>query len=236
MTTNNLINGIYVELDSIIDTRLKLMYNINKDLAGDMVTSGDYYTRTTDSFRHISIETFKYLYSNRTADLLRDPIHTNVGGLVSEYCVEADSTGLSFGDSKAVDVYLNIYPYDLPLLEIETLRMGMSNSIKGLVNIEIINKSPAELTVEFMDENIGVAIMYNAIEWLEMKLSDSSILSRSLPDLIMMTPKLFMKRSPIDPKETDKMFRTLRETYAPLIDIHFMSVRLFCHEKKETEE
>ena len=79
-------NGIYLDLDSILDTRLSLLFTFDPNLAKDVITHG-YTSRDEDVFPGISKEVFASLYSKRTTNILFNATITKLIKLVNEFIV-----------------------------------------------------------------------------------------------------------------------------------------------------
>ena len=84
-TKNNYKLGIFVDIDSIMDTRLTVLHSIDEDIASKQIKSGAYFTRLKDEFDYITYDMFKYIYKNRNKQHLRLATPTPMLDLIKEY-------------------------------------------------------------------------------------------------------------------------------------------------------
>lgn len=236
MLFENIVNGVYVELDSIFDTRLSMMYDIDKNILRDMIETDKYHNRYMDQYGYISVKLFRLLYSFRNANVLNNPLGTRINDVIKDYCIESTISAKSVEDYNKVTVYLNIFPYNLTEEDIELLRMGISNSIKMPVNVEIIYKHYTEIKPSFIKENIGMMIMYDAITWIEYFTSNGELIKDSLPDTLLMTPMLIHRNMLIAKRDMNKFFEDIETSVAMLINLVYVPVELFCFRKEKIKD
>lgn len=227
MKPEEIINGLYVELDCLIDTRLSLLYDIDKDLIAGLIKDGTYHSRYRDTFGYIGSNLFNYLYKNRNSNILDNPSPTEINTFVADYCFEANQTAKGYGSNKEVTVYLNLYPYNLSEENKELLIMGLINSVGTKINVELINKPYTEITPSFVSKNIGLMVMYNGLSWIEYFTQNNMLQTISLPDVILATPMLIKNRLIIDEKELDRFFKDISKNIEPLIGLVFLPTNMF---------
>jgi len=224
---DKIINGVYVELDCLVDTRLSLLYDIDKDLIGKLIKNGYYHSRYRDTFSYIGSNLFNFLYKRRNEMILTNPSPTEINYFISNYCFEANQTSKIYDNDKEVTVYLNLYPYNLTEENVELLIMGLSNSIGVKVNVEILNKPYTDIDPLFIAKNIALMVMYDGLSWVEYFTQNGLLLKNSLPDVILATPKLIKNRLLIDEKDLDKFFDDISNSIKPIIDLTFLPVDMF---------
>ena len=78
---------IYVDLDSLFDTRLAILDKIDTRYA-TLVYEAGYCNRTEDAFPRLSKEAFKKLFDDRDNDVLSRALLTNVIGMVKDHIKE----------------------------------------------------------------------------------------------------------------------------------------------------
>jgi len=230
---NNIINGVYVELDCIVDTRLSIMYDVDKNIVEPYLKNGKYFKRIMDQFGYISVRLFRTIYKMRNNNTLDNPAPTEIPDLISDYCFEALQTSKSLNDGSPINVYLNIYPYTLTTENIEYLRMGFSNNLRTDVNVIIINKPPYEITPDYINENMGMVVMYDALWWIEYNMQNKRLLDRSLPDVTFLTPMLLHRKLIIKETEINKLFEDLENNLKMLVGIIFIPVKYFSLKQKK---
>jgi len=228
----DIINGLYVELDCLMDTRLSLLYDIDKNLIESIIKSGKYSNRIMDQFGYLSVRVFRTIYNMRNSNILDNPAPTEITSIISDYCFEAMQTSKKLGDGSPIKIYLNVHPYNLTEASIERLRMGLSNAIDVAVDIAIINKPFYDITPNFINENIGLVIMYDALKWTEFNLQNKRLIEKSLPDVTFLTPMLLHRKLIIKKSEVSKLFEDLEKNLQMLIGIVFIPVKYFSIKEK----
>jgi hypothetical protein len=231
MLFENIINGVYVELDCLFDTRLSLMYDIDKNIMRDMISTNKYHTRIMDQFGYLSVRLFRTIYNYRNANTLDNPLGTLVNDVIRDYCVEATITAKSYEEYNKINVYVNIYPYNLTEEDIELLRMGISNSIEIPVNVEILYKPYTEINPEFIKNNIGMMIMYDGLLWVEHFTSNGELIKNSLPDVVLMTPMLLHRNLLIKKADLTTFFNDVEKSVAMLIQLAYVPADIFSFRK-----
>ena len=215
--------GIYINLDSLIDTRLsilhyhspKLFKNIIKDLDG-------YQARLKDEFDYIDVELFQEMYKKRNSKMIKEPIPTFMPDLIKSYVL----TCLEEKSSKIITLHLNVYPYKFSLQEKELLKKSIFKIYKGLIDVEILDKPDYDISVKFIQENIALMIMYNGIKWVEHNLANKKLRSLSLPDVLMICPRLVDK---VEVRKTaiNDFFSDFEKIMHPFIQLLFLTPRIF---------
>ena len=225
---DELVNAIYVELDTILDTRFSLLHSIDDKLAMGSLVSGKYFNRITDTFGYISNDVWREIYRRRNENVLLKPIPTKIQWLVKNYVKEADFNRFVEGTGEAVKIYLNIYPYVLSEEKKEKLRMGLMNSMPVNVEVVFVNWSIMDITPEWVDENVSTMVMYDGLTWLGYWKDDGDIFRRSVPDTLLLTPRLMSGISPMDRNSEINFFNNIKESLSMFIDINFLDVDMFC--------
>ena len=108
--------GVYLEIDSFLDTRLAMIYCINDRLASSL-TPDIYNNRNNDNFGYMSHDIFAQIYNKRNKQLLELATPTRIKYLVYEICLNKYNNMLNvkegFRRDEIPTIYFNTYPYDL---------------------------------------------------------------------------------------------------------------------------
>lgn len=227
-------NDVYINLDSILDTRLATLFKLDKKLAIDILTNNEagekYFTRHTDRFGNLSPEVFNRFYQKRDNNTILEPIPTMIMPILHSYVgsiIENEA-------GKIVVIHLNTYPYDLNKKDTDKIVRAIMAIFNNLVDVEIINKPESEITVKFIHENIGLMVMYNGLKWVEFNMSNRNLLSLNLPDVTMLVPKLF-NNNIFAKSSIDDVFKDYEKTVQPFIQLLFLSPRVFSVKKNKKE-
>ena len=105
---NNTKLGIYINLDSLIDTRLSVLHYHSPKIFKQVVKSIDkYQSRLKDEFDYLDTELFKEMYKKRNSEMIKEPIPTFIPEFIKSYVL----TCLQEKSGEIVTMYLNVYPY-----------------------------------------------------------------------------------------------------------------------------
>jgi len=228
---NELNNHIYVEIDTVFDTRASLLYRLDKSILEKKIVDESYFTRVNDEFGYLPVDVFRVMYKERGRVLLEDPIVTKIYEVIRDYCNSTKHANMLSGKGDKLKVYLNVFPYDLKENELKNIALGLRSLIQVDVDVIIINKDITELTTDFLNKNIGLAIMYDGLSWIEYRIGIGDLISNSIPDMMLLTPRLIHKRSVFYDADNDKLFEDLEKKLSYLINILFIDVSLFSIKK-----
>lgn len=230
----NIVNGVYVELDCIVDTRLSLMYSIDKNVMSTMLEMDKYHDRHLDQFGYLSVKAFRKLYSLRTSSTLDNPLGTEIINVISNYCLEAIITAKSYGEFKPLTIYLNTYPYNLTEENLELIRMGLVNSTKmSNVDVEFMHEPYTEIKPSFILDNIALMIMYDGLSWIDYNIKNEELIKCNIADVTLLTPMLMHRSLIVSKKELNKIFEDIEEKLKLLVNLVYTPTKLFSFNKKE---
>lgn len=217
--------NILVDLDSILDTRLSILTNLNPDLAATMVNDMSYQSRVMDDFKEIPYTMFRAFYMNRDKRVLKDSTPTHIIELIQDYVNEAIVSSKKRNSFDGITVYVNCYPYNLTSVEIDNLSKALEYMIPNAA-IKLISLTKDELTPKWVDENIAMLILYNGLSWLEHHNSLGNIVKHPLVEVALLTPPLVTNKHNIT--NYSKNLDDLEEMFKPLIRLTFTPVISFC--------
>lgn len=182
-------NNILLDLDSLFDTRLPVVYLIDKDTAAEQHTSGSYKTRLSDSFGNIPVSVFQAFYKMRDKRLLTMALPTKMFDLINEYVLHIKYDNEVNDVSHIPIVYINIYPYKLTYMEQHYVASGIISKLKNC-EVKLVNMSIPELTPEWIENNIAYMSLYNGMDWVEYHTAVNSLLKTPLLDNTLLVPTL----------------------------------------------
>lgn len=217
--------SIYVEIDTMLDTRLPILYLLSKKTAEDCLYSGSYHTRNSDQFGNISAEIFYAFYNKRIKPILYMATKTPMLEVVKEHYADIVTNPMTIDHEEDYSIYLNTYPYDLTTEEIENFTTMMKSSIPDSI-IKHVNMSPMELSPDWVKKNAGTLIMYQGVNWIEYWASTTELLSANLLDTQLYTPALFYRKPNIEENQIEMVTETLRL----YIDFNMLQVSCFSTE------
>lgn len=219
-------NTIYTDLDSLQDTRLGILYQIDKEATDKAVISGEYGHRRDDIFDFVDYLQFKDLYTHRDKTVLLHSPPTQILNLVIDHVLEVVNNYQTETLVVLPKVMVNIYPYELLEAEVEVIKLGLTAKFKGKVEIDVVRLSPSEMTPEYVKSNIDTIIAYHGVEWLDVHTEGMKDISKLLPEVSLIVPRLSVDR--IDDEDTFyKTFDDLSVMLKPIIDISFIKPIIF---------
>jgi hypothetical protein len=221
---------VLVDLDSIMDTRLPILYSIDENLAERTIKSGNYFKRYKDEFEYVTLDIFKPLYKDRTKNVLSLATPTAMLDTISDYCSEAIlQNKVTGGDGKLI-IYLNIYPYNLSHSEYDNLAKGLMYMI-GDVEVKVVSMDKEELTPKWVDDNLAMLVLYDGLEWLEYHTAMLNIIKNPINNVALMVPATVIgnvKLTTTKASEIIKFFTDMEDMAKTLIKLKFIGVVNYC--------
>jgi hypothetical protein len=222
---------LLVDLDSIFDTRLSVLYSISPDLAEQAIKSG-YLNRVSNKYPDISIEAFNERYNARTKADLKNALVTPIIKLVSDFAYTTISNSLSGPIKERPVIVLNTYPYVLSEEENKLFINLLFTTTRTYAEIEIINLSPDDITPRYLKDNFNLVIMYNGLDWLELHASKENFKKTICPDIGLISPAT-LDHYPSDTKLVEltrmgvELFEGIEKTASPLIALSLINASNF---------
>jgi len=231
MTTNT--SAIIIELDCLLDTRLTtLLEHYGADVVERVITNG-YHKRWVDKFLDIDYQEFQHHYQNRDKRVLKSAIRTPLIRLVQEFVLGTIANSANTPFHNQAKVIVNIYPYELTESEIRTIRNTITTLTKANADVEIISKTPTELTPRYLSTETSLMVMYDIQPWLEAQSENSAFKKQACPDMGLFTPMMF-KKYPLSHEDKKiiksmdtPLFEYLAKSIAPFAKVLFLPVEKF---------
>lgn len=217
------IKGVYTDLDSIFDTRAPLIvaltgqgkYGINFKL-------DRYKYRLRDNFGTLSSKIFHYYYDRRTKDILKAAPETSVPYVIRDYFSDVMDTAQK--DVEAI-LYVNAFPYVFTNEEIDNLTKILYKLIPN-VTIKVINMPLREIEKQWVLENVGLFISYEAMKWLRLVTDGTGFYTGDMLKLKLYAPCLLT--GTIENKDlSEERLKSLELLYRTICDFSFLDVGVF---------
>lgn len=233
MTTETTDSTLYVEMDTILDTRLScILENYGPSKAIEVIESG-YHDRWVDNFIGIDYQDFQQRYKNRTKTVLRHALMTPICNVIQEFVLGTLKNNHNTPFALYPKICLNIYPYDLNDSEIKVIRDVIVSTTKNRCDVEIVSMSVEQLTPSVINSSYSLMVMYDYDKWLETHSSNGNFKKIGCPDVGLFSPMMF-KKYPIT--DADKRvisglgmspFEYITKVSAPFIRFIFLPVEHF---------
>lgn len=224
--------GIYVDLDCLLDTRLAIL---ERELGVEQIDYEAYRLRQIDEWDQLDKETFRSLYAKRDKALLKSAVLTNMSKLISRVCQDCVAMLEASPIFSSVKLYVNVYPYQLDDDEREEILYCVSHLVNGLVPIELIDFSLTDLNVDWVGAHLDVMFMYDPHAWLNSQIMNFQ--RHPLTEVKLIAPALFQEKLPqaedYDALDREKglglvFFDAVSHTARGWINLNFIDVAHYC--------
>ncbi len=243
MAHANKVEGILVDLDSLLDTRLGTLSGISPDLARQALTAPGYLTRTTDTFVGVEEAVYKAAYAQRDIQTLKQSVMTGIVSYLRSILKQLKDQAVTQPTHDAIRVDVNVFPYDPSPDELAVLHEVLLYRLTGgmateaqefdLVTVDIVNYSPESLTPAHCKANYGALVMYDPWNWLNLHSEAFPDRTKRLPEVILYAPRLYSNREPNEKELSDlKMelrnipdpFTSLEMAISPIVGLTLIDV------------
>ncbi|MDD2879782.1 MAG: hypothetical protein PHQ58_05050 [Rhodoferax sp.] len=237
MSTQTNTAKIYISLDCLLDMRQGALVLLDSNLAYEITTSEDYFTREEDKFTSpkygtLSKELLARLLKDRADTIvgtsLRTKMHRFIKDLIKQLKDQAHNTPYH----TAIAVEVNTHPCLLDSAEYEELNKTLRKLLGEGFPITLIKKSEDQLTYQYVKDNYRCMVMYDYVKW--MNLYDKEIKKAPLKDTCFYVPKLYFGKPPTAEElqelarhNTDP-FAFMSEAMTPLVPMQFLPIALYC--------
>ena len=211
---------IYVELDTILDTRLGTLFLIDESLVRGAFTGQEYMGRVKDNFGWIGSKLFKKIYECRDQSVLQVSEVTPMVNMVNDYCVQAMSSDIMSGGKGDIKIYINTYPYELTEEFKEEMKDKMGDLFTSVHEIVIVDGE--HISGEWLQENIGMAVMYDPMSYVE---KDMAVAGKTNPlDVVLVGPMSIAGKG----QPNEDMWKNMQISVATYIKLRLMPMMEFC--------
>jgi hypothetical protein len=213
--------GIYVDLDSLFDTRLTTLTLIDKDLSMEEI-KGEFFIRTCDSFKHIPHKVFDYFYKHRTVNTLKLSQLTKIVKLVMEFANNVSLNDKELGGEGDVVLYVNTYPYDLNEQQEKIIKASLITYMPKITNV--VTRFDYNVSPEWLDRYVSMIVMYDGYKWLTKNVANGKLKKNPLLDILFIVPKIIF----VDGEHTEKDFEYLEKTMIMTTRLKMLEILNFC--------
>ncbi len=221
------LSGLYVELDTLLDTRLACLAKYDDiTLAKALV---NYDKRVIDDFPGIDYSTFKKDYDNRTKFILKDAGITNIVFFINDFIKKTIKLNYSTPYKLKPKIIINTYPYILTKEETSIIVDSVFLVGDQLADVEIIHMHYEELSPSYLKTQISIMVVYEYYKWLESQSLNNNLRKMSCPEITMLSPMIYFQQQT---NYTDKKpFTAMEELARPFINLKLVDVGLFTYAK-----
>lgn len=230
MNAGNKLEGIYVDLDVLLDTRIGTLAK-HDDSVAQAVLTDKYYQRTDDYFDGIDRELYLDLYKKRDVETLSLSCVTNAIQLLDHLSKTLNEQAITRPYHDGVQFFVNIYPYSLVNVEIDAIQKAICVWLGNASLVEIINIPPVDLTPSYCKSLFSMMLMYEYEEWME--LQTKAFEKTQIPEITLFVPALYFNKTPTDEeievaaKDGAHPQMALEMLASPLVELRLIDVKYF---------
>lgn len=228
---------LYVDIDSLLDTRLGTLNVISPEFAVDVTSKDDYFTREEDLFSSEAMgklpkDIFDRVFEQYRNDILPNSLRTRMFEFIENTLSQLAYGALNSPEQSATALEVNIHPYVLaPEEELKILQV-IATILGRRFTVSLINKSVQELEIEYVREHYRVMVMYSYHPW--MNHWDAQIKKKPLKDTGLYVPRLWKNYKP-EPAALQQFaefntdpFEFLHISLAPFVVVQFLPIAFWC--------
>lgn len=172
--------NVLIELDALLDTMAGTVRKLYPDIVDDLLKNKDYRLRVDDNLADIDprIDGFAFAnaYSKRDVETLDNSFSNLMIGYVRKLLMDLEL--IIQGNNpviRAVNIHINIYPYDLDEERAELIALAISAALGLREKATIVNLTPKEIDSDFIKQSgISTYILYDFNTWVTSAFPDAS--------------------------------------------------------------
>lgn len=222
--------NIYVDLDSLLDTRLGTLALMGSQYPIDALKN-NYHQRQIDEFPGVTRQEFIEAYSKRNVDTLIASVATNAF-LLLQACVKGTLEDKALGgQNNGICFVVNYFPYDLEPEEVDEMRLMILARTGNVADVQMVSIREKDLTPRRIKTDYALMIKYDYVPWYEMHLD--AIQETPIPGVTLIAPALYFNAVPnqqeMDELAKDKIhpFHATEVASAPVISLKLLNVSTF---------
>lgn len=228
--------SIYIDLDSLFDTRLATIVKLQEE-RGRPIDMDVYYTRLSDEFHVAEIEgfdgLFKEAYSKRDDVTIVKSTVTRMPELLRSFIKATLLSIISSPLKYQPRIIINLHPYKLPEEIVNSIILGVRALTLSNADIEVIDVSLAELTPKYVRANFVEMIMYSYWEWLDTQTTLGNFKDTQCPGVRLIGPMLFKSEEAHRELTREGMsalqvFETIEGFTSPYVNLDLCPIGFYC--------
>jgi hypothetical protein len=234
-------DNIYLDLDTILDTRMGTLAKLGNEYAVRTLNSGKYHKRMVDEFEGVSREAFKEAYAKRDLDTLKLSVLTNVVFFLRRLIKDSLISSVIHQRVEKLSFTVNVYPYNFEDEGLVEMLLGCIRfHTYSTSSVRIVSIPDEDLTPEFCSTNFQIMLRYDWVNWAAKHKTYYE--TKGTPQLSVVSPEIFFDAVPT-PDEIEQLqmkkqnpFRMTEEITAALFRLKHMPVSLFSIHESITKE
>ena len=182
---------VYVELNTLMDTRLACVESIYDANTAQELLKGAYDKRVSDDWSAIlpklSTKAIEDLYTHHDITILARAMMTNMVSVLKDFIAEVNKGTSGNPLADPVSIHINTAPYNLPESHCQVIVNSIAHHV-GITDIKTINVPRHITTPAFFQGTYKTVFMYDFIPWFTMH--HSALRKQHLSEMVWYVPKL----------------------------------------------
>lgn len=232
-STSKFTQGLYVDLDSLFDTRFAVLEEVNPMIAIDNLVNNKWQSRISDDPIGLPKVDFDTLYALRTVETLAKASQTEVIDLMKHWVSDVIKQALASPTTITIHLYVNVFPYTLTADEAKEIGAQLQAFFPPDVLFTMINVNIKDLTPALIKRYFSGMFMYDYHLWKEHHAKAGNFKDVKIPDVALYTPAIFHGEKPSEEtlreyseKKID-VFKEWEILSGPIVGIEFVPIQLF---------
>ena len=221
--------SIYVELDTLLDTRLATLFQLDPVKTEQVIKEG-YFTRFYDEFEGFETEVFRQAYAQRNLKTLKDAMATQAIDFINYFTAQTLKAVVTSPFRRQPRLVVNVYPYAMDDAVIPVLIQGIRAATKRLVDIEVVYLPMEAITPQLLKTQYVCAVMYAYWEWLEIHSLNRNLEKVQCPEIALIGPALLKSKEAAQQLKGVDPFVAVEQYTAPYIKLRLYPAEKFSYD------
>lgn len=229
---NPYLQGLYVDLDSIFDTRFAVLEQVDPLLALEALKKG-WNSRSDDLVPGIDKKLFDELYETRDNSVLAIAPRSMMMDAVKTWVLKALATIQGSPNGDRVEVFVNVWPYTLDRAKAREIGGSIVDILGNQVNVQMVNIAVDKLDTRTAKRYFSAMFMYDYDVWLESCTKLGYFEQCRIPDVSLYGPRLYKKDVPTEEQQREldankiDLFSHFEMTAGPQVGLEFIEPAFF---------
>lgn len=218
---------MYMDLDSLFDTRLATLYKLNPEKLMTAMHAG-YFERTFDKFEGYDQEAYLEAWKNRDVNTIAQAGTTELIKAVNFFAEKTLLARVGTPLRKQPKLELNLHPYVLPEVAVSAIVLGLRAATKDLIDIQIIDRPLIQITPEYVKSNYAMMVMYEYWDWLEIHAENKNFLSVRCPNVALIGPAIVRSEEAWEEVKNSNVFEAIEQYSSVFIKLSLYPISSYC--------
>lgn len=183
---------IYIDLDSLLDTRVGVVA-VNEPEAATLLMQEPYWLRESDDFTEltegkVTHGQFKEWWRTRDKRALKAARPTNIIRILEELSEALVLSQINLPFVAKTQYLVNYWPYKLEELEVKAIQQACEILTGNVVEVTMVNMSPFQLTPQWIKREVSLMVVYDYWAWMDAQKGNFAL--SPIPEVNLITPAI----------------------------------------------